>query len=54
MLILGVMILLATFKGGTLPLTPVWLWTSTAGGFAVAAFLIIQGAVLLVTSRWPF
>jgi hypothetical protein len=54
MLVLGVMILLATFKGGTLPLTPVWLWTSTAGGFAVAAFLIIQGCVLLLSSRWPF
>jgi hypothetical protein len=54
LLVLGVMLLRATFKGGTLPMTSVWLWTSTGGGFAIAAFLIIQGVVLLLGSRWPF
>jgi divalent metal cation (Fe/Co/Zn/Cd) transporter len=54
MLILGVMFLVTTFKGGTLPMTPAWLWISTAAGFAIAAFLIIQGSILALASRWPF
>ena len=49
MLALGVMILVATIKGGTMPMTPVWLWITTATGFAVAVFLIIEGVVLLLT-----
>ena len=54
LLLLGVMLLVATFRGGTLRMTPIWLWTSTAGGFAIAAFLIIQGGALLLTFLWPF
>jgi hypothetical protein len=51
---MGVMFLVTTFRGDTRQLTTVWLWISTAAGFAIAAFLIIQGGVLLVTSPWPF
>jgi len=54
MLILGVMFLVTTFRGDIRPLSPGWLWISTAAGFAIAAFLIIQGAVLVLTSPWPF
>jgi hypothetical protein len=54
MLILGVMFLLATFRGGTMRMPPAWLWISTATGFAIAALLIIQGSVLLLESRGLF
>jgi hypothetical protein len=50
MLVLGLMFLVTTFRGDTRPMPPVWLWIGTATGFAIAAFLIIQGGMLLLTS----
>jgi hypothetical protein len=50
MLVLGFMFLMTTFKGDTRPMAPVWLWIGTAAGFSIAAFLIIEGGVLLLRS----
>ena len=54
MLLLGLMLLVTTFNGGDRPMSPVWVWISTAAGFAVAVFLIIQGSIFLLTHRGPF
>jgi hypothetical protein len=47
MLVLGVMFLMATFKGDNKRISLVWLWIRTAAGFALAAILIIQGCLVL-------
>ena len=54
MLILGVMFLVATFKGDTMPMKAVWVWIIAATGFAISALLIIEGSVLLLTGQGPF
>jgi|HubBroStandDraft_1064217.scaffolds.fasta_scaffold106025_3 hypothetical protein len=48
MLVLGLMFLVATFRGDTRPMPTVWIWISTAAGFAIAMFLILQGGILLL------
>jgi hypothetical protein len=47
MLVLGLMFLMVTFKGDSMPIPLVWVWIRTVAGFALAAFLIIQGCLLL-------
>ena len=54
MLILGVMFLVATFRGDTTAMAPFWLWIITATGFAISALLIIEGSILFLTGVGPF
>jgi hypothetical protein len=52
MVLCGSLVMAIAFKGADTPSNPAWIWISVGSGFLIAAFLVAQGTVLLMTGRW--
>lgn len=52
MIFCGSLVMATAFKGIDAPSNPAWVWLGAGGGFLFAAFMIIQGTVLLLTGEW--
>ena len=52
MILGGSFVMAAAFKSIDAASNPAWIWIATWIGFLLAAFLIAQGTVLLLTGQW--